>query len=329
MKRSAAVLTAAAGTLFCLLSALGFTAELCHSDGCRLFEGATLLGLDLYWYGTLFFAIATWLIARAIGRRSSAGRTPLGRSLVLWMLGGLLVSSTLLAIQALTVPCVSCLIVAALLGLTVLLLLPGSRILTVALACWALIMVGALSGLARQHFQPLPIYGERGATIKLFFSPSCPSCVKELRELAHREELHSMLALFPLAMNKGDSTALFRFNQELKLSGTLAEAVEAMQSRATENPVTSPTFKELQQIRLQSFRNKAFLAAIGARTVPYLQTSNPGLLIPPASSDENAQSAEAALAPPEEGCEYNQQEAECKEEGVVPLLQLEQLMSPR
>ncbi|MFU8819642.1 MAG: hypothetical protein ACNA74_07980 [Desulfurivibrio sp.] len=313
IKGFTALLTALAGLVFSLLSALGLTDGVCVTGGCQLFRGTTLLGLDLYWYGALFFGVTVALIARRISRRDQFRRRS-STLLTLWLVAGLTVSAFLLGVQALTVPCLSCLIAAGLLGTTAWLLRPGSKLLTGTLLVWTLVLVAALSGLLRQQFEPVPVFGQSDAAVKVFFAPSCPSCLEELRELAGREELHPRLALYPLALKRADLPFILRFRQELASSGSLAAAVDTLTEIGPERPGTG----ELWQIRRLSFRNRAFLAAIGARTVPYLLTSSPGLLAVPAPDGEPAA---------EEGCEYDRQEEICEETAPPPLFNLENLRS--
>ncbi|HET97685.1 MAG TPA: hypothetical protein ENN98_03120 [Desulfurivibrio alkaliphilus] len=312
-----ALLTAMAGMVFSLLSALGLTDGFCVTEGCRLFRGTTFLGIDLYWFGAFFFGVTLLLIGRQLKNQRERFRRHSSSLLLLWLVTGLLVSAFLLGAQALTISCASCLIVAGLLGITAWLLRPDSKALTVILLIWTLTLVAALSGLGRQQFEPVPTFGSGDAEIKLFFSPSCPSCLERLRELARREELHPQLALYPLALRRADLPVILRFHQELATSGSLAAAMETLNWGEPERP----TLRELWQIRQISFRNRAFLAGIGARTVPYLLTSTPGALMAPIPDGLGNETTE-------EGCETDQQEEICEgEETPPPAFNLELLRS--
>lgn len=320
-----ALLTALAGLVFTIMSALGLADAVCVTDGCRLFQDTTFLGLDLYWFGAFFFGVTAALLYRQLTRPGPA----LGPSwfLVLWLSAGLLVSAFLLGVQALTTVCLSCLIVAGLLGVTVLLVLAGSRLLTGILLIWALVLVTALSGLLRQQFDPVPVFGGPEAALKVFFAPSCPSCLVELRELAAREEIHPRLALYPLALRPADLAVIYHFRRELTHSGDLAAAVALL----AEAGLARPGWREMLAIRTISFRNRAFLAVIGARTVPYLLTSAPSLLAPPPRPPLPAEEPGfswppvPAPAPNDEGCELDQLEELCEEAGPAPLFNLEML----
>ncbi len=314
MRNFLALFTALAGLVFCVLAALGLADDFCASEGCRLFRGVTLLGIDPYWFGAAFFAITVLLLGGQIRRGSRERRRP-AILLRWWLLTGLVVDGLLLAVQALTAPCLSCLVVAGLLGLTALLALAGSRLLAAILLLWSLLLVAALSGLLRQQMGPVAVYGDERASVKLFFSPSCPSCLHELREIAGREELHSRLALYPLALNDGDLSVIMRFREETAAGVALATAVENLSSAA---PAVTAWRKKLE-LRLLSLRNRAFLAGIGAKNIPYLLTSTPARLM------DLPNSPFSPLAPPEEGCEYDQLKVECKEEAPPPLLNLDAL----
>ncbi|EMG36734.1 hypothetical protein PCS_02429 [Desulfocurvibacter africanus PCS] len=308
MRRAAAILFSLAGTAFCILAALGLADAVCATEGCALFKGAAIFGLDLYWIGAAFFLGMSLLLLLQRRRRE------LSASVMLLLAAGLVVDAFLLAVQAVTVPCLSCLVVAALLGMTVLMLLPESTLLARTAVVWAMIFVAALAGVARDQLTPVPVFGSSDAAVKVFFSPSCFVCQMELQELAGKSHLHKDLALYPVANEPGDLEAIHRFRRVVAESGSLPMAVEALFSAGEGLSLG-------ESLQVVSFRNKVFLARAGARSIPYVLTSSPALL--QSASAHQAPSPAVAgdigaapdLAPADEGCGYAR-ESSCADEAA-------------
>lgn len=308
MRRAAAILFSLAGTAFCILAALGLADEVCATEGCALFKGASIFGLDLYWIGAAFFlGISLLLLLQRRRREISA-------SVILLLMAGLVVDAFLLAVQAITVPCLSCLIVAALLGITTLLLLSESTLLARTVVVWSMLFVAALAGVARDQFAPVPAFGSPDAALKVFFSPSCFVCQMELQELAGKTHLHKDLALYPVANEPGDLEAIHRFQGVAAESGSLPMAVDALYSGG-EGLSTGERFR----LQVISLRNKVFLARAGARSIPYVLTSSPELLQSASAQQTPAHAvaddigATLGLTPADEGCGYAR-ESSCAEE---------------
>ena len=306
MKRTAALLVALVGAAFCALAALGVTEAICVTAGCAVFKGTTVLGIDLYWIGATFFLLLAALLALPSMRRT------LARPLVWLVVLGLALDTILLAMQAVSLSCLNCLVFAVLLGVVAALLLPGPPVLRKVLAVWAVLLVAALAGLLRDGLSPVAIHGDEDAAIKVFFAPSCPACREELTSLAARPELHGLLALYPIARDDGDLRGILRFRRVLDHGGDLPAAVEACFSRA-EAGGPEPGLSDSLSLRLASFRNKVFLARAGAASIPYVLTTSPALLhagprpegqpaAPGRAGPEDG--ARAVPAAPDEGCGY-------------------------
>ncbi len=310
MRRAAAILFSLAGTAFCILAALGLTDAVCATEGCALFKGAAILGLDLYWIGAAFFLGISMLLLLQWKRRK------ISTSFTLLLTAGLVVDAFLLAVQAVTAPCLSCLIVAALLGITVLMLLSESKLLARIAVVWVVVFVAALAGFARDQLDPVPAFGRPDASVKVFFSPSCFVCQMELQELAGKSHLHKDLALYPVANEPGDLEAIHGFRRAVAESGSLPLAVGALFSSGE-----GLSLGESLRLQVVSFRNKVFLARAGARSIPYVLTSSPALL--QSASEPHAPNPAVAgdlgavldLAPADEGCGYAR-ESSCAEESA-------------
>lgn len=310
MKRTIATLAALAGAVFCVLAALGATEAICVTAGCAVFSGTAILGIDLYWLGAVYFLALAALLVLERGRREVCA------SLLAVILAGLVIDAILLAFQAVTASCANCLVVATLLGTTAALLLPGPPILRRTLVVWAVLFAAAVSGLLRDGLTPVPAFGDNGAAVQVFFSPSCPACRGEVSAMAARSELRGDLALYPLARSESDLQAMLRFRHTLARSSNLAEAVEACFDRSAAGP--KPSLSETLSLRLTSLRNKIFLARAGAESIPYVLTSTPGLLAPPASAPPEAERPGALSPPPgDDGCGYTTDEY-CPDETEEP-----------
>lgn len=302
----AATLVSLAGAFFCVLAALGLAEAICVTEGCSVFRGTTVLGIDLYWLGAAYFLALAVLIylSRARGRLSTALKAAI--------LAGLVIDGFLLAIQAVTAPCASCLVVAGLLGLTALLLPSRQMLRGKVMAVWAVLFVAALSGIFRDQLSPVPAYGRSDAAIKVFFSPSCPACRRVVYDLAERTELQSDLALYAVAKNESDLAGIQRFHEQMAVSGDLAKALGACFNPA-EEPAAPPTWSELLAIRTASLRNKSFLARSGASSVPFVSSSAPGLLLAALQAQPGKSTQSAKPSRRDDGCGYAASDT-CEEE---------------
>jgi hypothetical protein len=306
MQRTAAILVSLVGSAFCILAALGLTEALCVTEGCSVFRGSKLLGIDLYWLGATYFLTLTALLS------FQRPRGQLSWSLKAALLAGLVIDSALLGVQAVTAPCVNCLVVASLLGVTAVLLLRRQSLLAKVAAIWAVLFVAALTGVFRDQLSPVPAYGSADAAITVFFSPSCPACRLVVQDLAQHPGLQDDLALYAVAKDDGDLIGIHRFHDEMFRSGDLSKALEACFSPADEAG-SQPSWSQALAIRAASLRNKSFLARSGVSSVPFVSTSAPGLLLTAfkAHSGGNVQDADPASR--DEGCDYATGDA-CEEE---------------
>jgi hypothetical protein len=186
---------ALAGFLFCIMSALGITDNLCVTEGCDVYQGYTVAGVSLYWVGAAVFL----LLAMISLWPGSYG--------VLAILTGLVLvgNFVFLIMQFLLWPCTSCLIVAALLGIFAWCLSihvkSGLRMLCMV---WLLLFSANLLLLARDSIPPWPVLGKTNAEIQVFFSPSCPACREVVENFLHRPDIEPYVAFYPVAKDDGD-----------------------------------------------------------------------------------------------------------------------------
>ncbi|MGE9984062.1 hypothetical protein [Desulfovibrio sp. SGI.169] len=293
MKQSREILTgplciALAAAAFCAWSAFGNDVSFCVTAGCALYQDFTVNGISLWWLGTGVFALLALL---ALLGASAAGRLLAG----LTLLGDI----CLLLLMALTAPCVSCLAAAVFFALTYLGFrqaeqrqahrrgIPPRR--SVLLLVWLLLFTVNVGAVARSQAAIWPITeGAEDAAVRMFFSPSCPSCREGIDILSG----HVDVAFYPLAENDSDVYRVARMRRLLDTGMSLAEAlgqsldVTPPRGLAALNP-------DLLWLRFRMLRNKAHVFSAGAQTVPFFEYHGlPGMLV-----RQQAQSRQPASSP--------------------------------
>jgi hypothetical protein len=251
------------GLTLCLLNAAG-AGLFCLTSGCALYAGYSLFGLSFYVYGAIAFGVIVLLAA-------SAGKIPRAAP---WLggiiLAGLALDLLFLVWQLLYWPCSSCLVVALLLGWTAVgfwrtyprlcrHLYKG--VLLVWLALW---IPSAVAAGKEVLLTPWAIYGPADASVRVFFSPTCPACVTEVNKLLQSSEVARM-AFYPIAKN----------DRDLRLIATLLQ--EGVAQPADLGRLFAADLKEAQdpsqQLRWRLAKNKMALARYGAQTIPLILSS--------------------------------------------------------
>ncbi len=262
-----AALCALLGAIFCLLAAMGATESLCVTQGCSFYKGTTLFGFDLYNLGAIGFGLLA-LVGQAAARSAK-----LGTLFSLLLVCAIIFDGVLLAIQAATTSCVNCLIVAFLLGLTALCTFPLHSRKGLLLALWAFCFTAALAGAVRESITPQSVYGPEDASIKIFFSPTCPSCKAMVEKLLARDDVRSEIAFYPVAKNDNDLTGIALFCQSIDKGNTIDDALSLTWS--TDPTQLDPrSFIDRLKIHIISMRNKLALLHAGYQSVPLVLTNN-------------------------------------------------------
>ena len=231
MKQSREILTGSLcvtllAAAFCVWSAFGNDVNFCVTAGCSLYQDFTVGGVSLWWLGTGTFALLALL---ALLGAAAAGRLLAGLAL----LGDI----CLLLLMALTAPCVSCLVVAVFFVLSYLGFRQaepaqargrdshGRR--SVLLWIWVLLFTVNVGAVARSQTEVWPIMGAGDeATVRMFFSPSCPSCREGINILSG----HVDVAFYPLAENDNDVYKVAQMRRLLDAGMNLAEALAQSQN---------------------------------------------------------------------------------------------------
>lgn len=253
---------ALAGSLFCLLSALGITDTLCLTHGCEVYRGYTVAGISLYWVGVAVFLV--------LGLMSSWSRSC--RLLAIFTGLALVGDFVFLIIQLLLWPCTSCLVVAALLGSFAWCLArhvnSGLRILCFV---WMVLFSANLLFLARDSIPPWPVMGKKNAEIQVFFSPTCPACRQVVEILLHRSDLLPDIAFYPLAKDDNDIGRIRLLNENLSKGMLPSEAFAVHWQRIPHEDTRTRDW----HIAFNLWRNQIFFAKKGATQVPLIISPAP------------------------------------------------------
>lgn len=257
-----AVLAAA----FCIWSAFGNEVNLCVTSGCALFQDTSVAGISLWWAGGVMF---TLLAAAALMGAAQLGLILAGLAL----LGDI----GLLLLMAVTAPCVSCLIVACFFAMIYAGFRqaaqrsrsglpadkPGRSLL---LALWALLFIVNTGTALRTRADVWAITDNSNeASVRMFFSPSCPSCQEGIALLSG----HVDVAFYPLAENEADIHTVARMLRLMDNGASLSEALTKAKDIAAPSGMAATAPDML--LRLRMLRNKAHVFMAGSQTVPFFE----------------------------------------------------------
>ncbi len=266
----------ALGVVFCAANALG--AEIaCVTTGCTVYASYTFLGLSFWIWGAVAFAML--LICAPLDRRWPGTFLAAATAVLLADVGFLLWQTVFL-------PCTSCMVAAALIGLSqVSALLPAiarqegrrplRRLAGACLAIWTgLLLIDGIDAL-REQAKPWPIYGDpETAHYAIWFSLNCPNCRETLQTILESPGMMDDVVLYPLAKDADD---LERFQvmfcglrHDRGLGDVLDETWGAESCDVEELDLTR---QEALVLRLRLGWNKALLVRRGHRAVPVLESS--------------------------------------------------------
>ena len=252
---------------FSIWSAFGNEVNICVTSGCALFQDTSIAGISLWWAGGVIF---TLLAAAALMGAAQLGLVLSGLAL----LGDI----CLLLLMAVTAPCVSCLIVACFFAmiyagfrqaaLRARSNLPGDKPgRSVLLLLWGLLFI-VNAGTALRTQADVWALTDNGneATVRMFFSPSCPSCQEGIGLLSG----HVDVAFYPLAENEADIYMVARMRRLMDNGVNIAEALSKAKD-VTAPAGMSATSPEMLLLRLRMLRNKAHVFMAGSQTVPFFE----------------------------------------------------------
>ena len=242
------------GAAFCALSALGYTMEICVSQGCSITREVSIAGVSFYWFGMLAFMalLVCWW-------------APVNRKYVYPLAGMIMAAETgLLLWQICYLPCTNCLIVALLFGVAIFSLktppnVPYFRNLRAVYAglfsvATVLFMTGMVSPIQ------LGIPREEAGTL-VYFSPAS----EEGRAAALRAvSSEASACLIPVVEDPHDINLIVDLREKIARGQTLTQAltgpclVEAI----------TPTLTQKMIIKYRSFLARVELLRFGVGTLP-------------------------------------------------------------
>ncbi|NDY57592.1 hypothetical protein G3N56_12705 [Desulfovibrio sulfodismutans] len=214
--RFTAPLMALAGVVLCVAQALGYAEILCVTEGCALHENTTVFGLSLWWWGAAAFAgLGVLALMGRAGLASRAGLLCLAADI------------GLLALMALTAPCLTCLVAGALFLAFYLCATPREgvfrRLPLAIILAWALAFSPNLFAVGKEAMQPWPLVGPQAAAVRLFFSPTCPACRDAVAVMSRLDK--PFLGFFPIAGTEEEVRMVARTVNGLEAGLSLPEAL--------------------------------------------------------------------------------------------------------
>lgn len=263
---SAPFFVALLGAAFCVWSARGNDVNFCVTTGCALYQDFRVAGLSLWWIGCGSFALLALLALLGL---ANAGR----RLAALFLLGDV----CLLLLMVLTAPCVNCMAAACFFAVVYALFRRGdlasasqkndpptgkSRLLCV----WFFLFMINVALVARSWLDVWPILEDTDQPRqRVFFSPSCPHCVKSVNALSGNVET----AFYPVAENDADLFKIANMERLLNEGASVAEALDKSLEIEDKGFIASLR-PDLILLKFRLLRNKARVLA-ASPGVPFFE----------------------------------------------------------
>lgn len=249
---------------FCLWASFGGGPEICFTAGCSLYSDFSIAGISMWVVGMASFAVLAVL--------ALLGRARLGYALAML---GLACDAALLILMLITAPCFNCLIVALFL-LSVVLSFRASqprswdgqaRSKHVLVLVWTFFFLCNVGVVIKTQ---IPLYtlsdNEDEATVRVFFSPSCPACRQALDRLAGSVDV----AFYPVAENDLDVARVERMAMLLAQGENIYDAMLAS-NKADYTGQKGLFGYGSMGLRLRLLRNKAYLFTIAGPVIPFIE----------------------------------------------------------
>ncbi len=254
------LIAALIGLAFCASMILGFSKALCITAGCSLLEGVQVGGISLWWFGG-----AGFLLLGALCLLPYASLARFASALAL------AIDCLLLLIMLFIAPCLPCLVAgllfAALYAIVRATVFHRERIRrrSILLLVWMVLFFANLFPLGLQYLGVWSLSGPADAPMRVYFSPSCPSCREALVDAA--ELPAGTLAYLPVAESLGDIRVIARMQKALS-GGEPAQTVDDALRQALAD-TSELSWTELADTGWRVLRNRAVALAAGAKRIPY------------------------------------------------------------
>ena len=232
----------------------------CITSGCAIIRDGKIAGISLWWIGGAYFFTLAILCLR-------------GARFLAWRISrvALFLDSILLLVMYFTGPCADCLIVAAFFALTCFTLRPpaGGWFLDgpsspLLLPIWLGLFLGNACIAANEAIPPIVMGNAANKEVRLYFSPSCPSCREALLTTLGRDA-----ALYPVHEKDGDTDAILRLKSFLEAGLPMSEALT--RSLDAKEPVPDISTGKRLVLELQLLRNKAAVLRQGFDAMPLIE----------------------------------------------------------
>lgn len=258
------VLAATVGIFFCTLNALGIE-TFCVTSGCAITADFSIFGISLYFFGAAAFG--GFIAVRLLGTRKWT---------LMYALAFLVADIIFLAAMSFMAPCLSCLIVAALIFLLAVLSLldvrkdslpTTTKAIHYSLVAWMIFASPNTLNVASELLGPSPIHGTAKAPIKIFFSPTCPACKDMVVEVM--ESSPDNVALYPVGKDQVDMEKICALSCKYEESENIQLALDACWSGDCQKEMS---ILEQTALSIKLWRNKIHLAKMGKDSVPVMIT---------------------------------------------------------
>lgn len=257
------------GMAFCLWSAFGNDINFCVTAGCSLYQDFTIGGVSLWWLGMTAFA---GLFLLALVGASAWG--------VIFSALALLGDVALLLLMVFTAPCISCLVVAVFFALSFCAFRRAyadeerrsTQRTSVLLLVWLALFLVNVGVAVRSQNDVWAINelspneeGNIAPSVRMFFSPSCPSCRQGIEILSGKVDV----GFYPVTEGPEDLIKILYMRKQLDEGASMAEAMtQAQQARREDVSLWSP---DAIWLRFRLLRNKAHIFLAGSRTIPFFE----------------------------------------------------------
>jgi hypothetical protein len=248
---------ALAGFLFCLLSAMGITDDICLTKGCEVYKEYTVAGISFYWIGAAVFLMLGLMFFWT------------GNYIYLTIFTGLALigNFAFLIIQFLMWPCTNCLIAAVLLGSFAWGLAGrGKPILRILCVVWLLLFSANILALAKDSISPWPVLGKNNADIQVFFSPTCPACRQVVENFLQNPDMLPQVAFYPLAKDDNDYRRVKLLVRNLRQGIPAEQAFSVHWQLLTRHDSSDRDWN----MSFNLWRNQIYLARKGGIQVPLI-----------------------------------------------------------
>lgn len=289
------------GMAFCLWSAFGNDINFCVTAGCSLYQDFSIGGVSLWWLGMTAFA---GLFLLALVGASAWG--------VVFSALALTGDIALLLLMVFTAPCISCLVVAVFFALSFCAFRRayadeerrGPQRHSLLLLIWMALFLVNVGVAVRSQNDVWAINdlvpneeGNIAPSVRMFFSPSCPSCRQGVDILSGKVDV----GFYPVTESPEDLIKILAMRKHLDDGLSMAEALAQSQKAVREDvSLWSP---DAVWLRFRLLRNKAHIFLAGSRTIPFFEYHGlPSMLVRQAqraaTAPANAASPKPHTPPP-------------------------------